>query len=140
MVEIFQQFFGVFSQVLGFLLAHWQFVSVAAILASLGEASDRTFTSAVTEGWIPRWAWRIGRASLPSHPVLIGLSAAYMGLPPETGVQAGTFAAYAYWGFSGVLSLVFWGLIRSLGKKADLDLTLPGDEIIVPSQESKNDH
>lgn len=129
MGEVVTESLGAIKAVMDFCLLHWQFISFAAILACLGEASDRVVTAAVTERWIPRWMWRLARATLPSHPVLIGLLAAALGLPAETGVATGA-AAYAYWGSSGVFSLVFWGILRSLGRKASIDLSLPGEEPI----------
>ena len=98
---------------------HWHLAVAAMVFMMIGQVvKTHLFTrerAAKRGKW--RWAWNLGRATLPLQPVAAGM------------LLAAATSDSAYIG-SGVVSVYLYDVLKSAAKKRGIILGLPGLETV----------
>jgi hypothetical protein len=119
------------------LSAHWPFFAVFFILMVIGQLSKTiVFTRKRAEETHSKWYghfWWWGRKSLPMHPMITGLLIGVIWTNPNTIIKDMVSAMF-YFAFSGTLSVWGYQIIKGLLKKKSIDLSLPGNDNVVPAK------
>lgn len=105
-------FMGIFTLIWPFLIEWWPFFAVAVILYIVGNQIKKYAPSAKTSKF-----WMVYWATLPIHPLVVGIILGFFGLPVPATVQAlGEGAAELYYGFAGILSPYLHDVIQTAKK------------------------
>jgi hypothetical protein len=98
------------EDILKFVLLHWPFVAVAAILATIGEAMKRRVITKELAAR-SRLGWWL-RATMPVHPIGAGVLLGLLpGMPAPPGFDGSTAGRCLYFAGAGVLSVFLFDLI-----------------------------
>ncbi len=120
---------------------YWPFFAWLFISMLIGRVMNKQiFTDAAARAerggkwyvfWDAKWFYVWMRRTLVLHPVFAGFIIAWSWKEPSPGVDL-VVERFAYFGLSGGLSVFAYELIKGIGKKFDIDVTLPGDSRTPP--------
>lgn len=111
-------------------LCHWPFVAVAFVLMTFGQVMKRavwTKARAMGQGHAcdcNNWFWKLGRATLPLHPVVLGGIIGAVWTSPEKHVSGP--GAVIYFAAAGALSTWLYDVMRSVAKRYGVRLPEQG--------------
>lgn len=119
-----------FSLVNDYVLPHWPFAAIAAILSIIGQFTGNSlFTRAraydLTLSVKQHMFWYWARETLPLHPLATGFIVGCFWIDPE-GHGWGLVPSVAYFMASGFASLILWVAFRGYLKSKGIEVHLPG--------------